>query len=158
MSFIESVRENGKVRQKTVANLGRLEEFQEQKLDRLIEGLAKFSKKRWIQAEAADLLVRSAREWGTELVFGHLWDKLGLAGLLEHLLGRTEIDSPLDKAVYVMVLNRIGLRVFAEPRRKGDLQPFCIVVRAGNLKRVEWYRNDCAANGENIRDGFLESR
>jgi|Deesub1362A_J573_1020465.scaffolds.fasta_scaffold14089_1 transposase len=105
--IVESVRENGKVRQKTVANLGRLEEFQEQKLDRLIEGLAKFSKKRWIQAQAADFLVQSAREWGTELIFGHLWTKLGLARLLKHLLNQTESNSRLDEAVYAMVLNRI---------------------------------------------------
>jgi len=59
---VEGVREQGKMRQKIVANLGRLEDMQEGMLDSLIASLAKFSNKKWIQAEAEKLMVHSARE------------------------------------------------------------------------------------------------
>lgn len=108
LQIVEGVRENGKVRQKVVANLGRIEDAQSGSLDRLIESLAKFSKKRWVQAEAARLMVLEAKEWGTELIFRHLWEKLGLAAIIKNLLDKTEITSPLDEAIYAMVLNRIS--------------------------------------------------
>jgi len=56
--------------------MGRIEDIQEGNLDLLIASLAKFSKKKWIQAEAEKLLVHNAKEWGLEFIFRHLWDKL----------------------------------------------------------------------------------
>jgi hypothetical protein len=52
LQIVEAVRENGKVRQKVLMNMGRIEDLQEGNLDRLIASLAKFSKKQWIKAEA----------------------------------------------------------------------------------------------------------
>ncbi|MBV1735247.1 MAG: IS1634 family transposase [Candidatus Desulforudis sp.] len=107
LQLVESVRENGKVRQKVVANLGRLDDLQEKKLDQAIESLAKFSKANWVRSEAAKLMVKSAREWGSDLIFGQLWERLGLSSILTRLLAETEIASPLDEAIYAMVLNRV---------------------------------------------------
>lgn len=106
--IVESVREQGKIRQKIIANLGRIENMQSGDLDRLIESLAKFSKKKWVQAEAAKLMVTYAKEWGTDLIFRNIWEKLGLHSTLERLLAKTEISAPLAEAVYAMVLNRIS--------------------------------------------------
>lgn len=105
--IVESVRVQGKIRQKIIANLGRIEDMQSGDLDRLIESLAKFSKKKWVQAEAAKLMVSYAKEWGTDLVFRNIWERLGLHSTLEKLLAKTEIGAPLAEAVYAMVLNRI---------------------------------------------------
>lgn len=106
--IVEGVREQGKIRQKIVANLGRIEDMQSGNLDRLIESLAKFSKRKWVQAEAAKLMVEYAKEWGTDLIFRSIWEKLGLHTILEKLLAKTEISAPLAEAVYAMVLNRIS--------------------------------------------------
>ncbi|OAQ20306.1 hypothetical protein [Thermosulfurimonas dismutans] len=48
-----------------MANLGRLEKLQEGALDKLIEGLAKFSRKQWIEACALSLEAK----WGACQVF-----------------------------------------------------------------------------------------
>ncbi len=106
--IVEGVRENGKIRQKIVANLGRLEDVQDGTLDKLICSLARFSKKKWVQAEAAKIMVESAKEWGTDLIFRNLWERIGLHQALEGLLAKTEISAPLAEAVYAMVLNRIS--------------------------------------------------
>jgi len=106
--IVEGEREQGKIRQKIVANLGRIEDMEAGHLDRLIESLAKFSKKKWIQSEAAKIMVASAKEWGTDLIFRNIWEKLGLPRILEKLLSRTEINTPLAEAIYAMVLNRIS--------------------------------------------------
>ncbi len=86
VQIVEAVREHGKVRQKVVANLGRIDELQKGSLDRLIASLAKFSKTKWIQAEADKLMVHSAKEWGLDLIFRHLWEQLGLDFILKLLI------------------------------------------------------------------------
>lgn len=108
LQIVESYREQGKIRQKVVANLGRIEDLQSGDIDRLIESLAKFSKKRWIQTEAAKIKVESTKEWGTELIFRSIWEKLNLHRTIEMLLSKTEILSPIAEAIYAMVLNRIS--------------------------------------------------
>jgi len=62
LQIVEAIREEGKIRQKVLVNLGRIEDMQDGSLDRLITSLAKYSKKKWILAEAEKLLVHNARE------------------------------------------------------------------------------------------------
>ena len=52
LQLVKAERVNGKVRQRVVANLGRLEHLQEGALDRLIEGLVRFSRSEWIRGQA----------------------------------------------------------------------------------------------------------
>ena len=52
LQLVETRRDGGKVRQKVVANLGRLEDLQDGQLDRLIESLSRFSTKQWVRLEA----------------------------------------------------------------------------------------------------------
>jgi len=108
IQIVESVRENDKVRQKVVLNLGRIEDLQEGSLDRLISSLVKFSKNKWIQAEAQKLMVQSAKEWGLDLVFRHLWEHLGLHNILKSHFSKAHVSFQMAEAVYAMVLNRIS--------------------------------------------------
>ena len=43
LHIVENVREGGKVRQRILANLGRLEKLQQGQIDQLIEGLVRWS-------------------------------------------------------------------------------------------------------------------
>jgi len=108
LQVVEAVREKGKVRQKVVLNLGRIEDLQEGSLDRLIKSLAKYSKKKWIQTEAEKLMVHQAREWGPDLIFRHLWDRFDLDYLLKRNFHHARTRKELAEAVYAMVLNRIS--------------------------------------------------
>lgn len=105
--IVRGRRVNGKVRQEIVANLGRLEQLQENGLDQLIEGLAKFSKKQWIQAQARELEAKWAKELGPVLVFRRLWEELDLARILKKLLAGTQMTTNVEEAVFAMVLNRL---------------------------------------------------
>lgn len=108
IQIVESVRENGKVRQKVLLNMGRIEDLQDGDIDRLIASLAKFSEKKWIQSEAQKLLVHNAKEWGLEFIFRHLWDKLHLDAILQQSFSSSYTSEQLAEAVYAMVLNRIS--------------------------------------------------
>jgi len=107
LQLVTGERVNGKVRQKVVANLGRLEELQGGELDRIIEALARFSKTRWVREEAMKLSTRWAKTWGPVLIFGRLWQELGLPDIFARLLSGTAITSDFEEACFAMVLNRL---------------------------------------------------
>ncbi len=82
LQICESKREEGKVRQKVLCNLGRVEELQDGKLDDLIRSLAKFSQNVAVISAAEDLFADWSREYGPAMVFRKLWKNLGYIRLL----------------------------------------------------------------------------
>jgi len=50
----------------------------------------------------------SAKEWGIELIFRHLWNKFGLDYTLADCFSQTYTCDVLKEAAYAMVLNRIS--------------------------------------------------
>ena len=79
----ETRREGNKVRQITLANLGRLDSIDTQRtIDNLIDSLAKFSKKRTILNLSKGLFADWAKLYGPVLVFKALWKKTGLKRII----------------------------------------------------------------------------
>ncbi|PZN01738.1 MAG: IS1634 family transposase, partial [Bacillota bacterium] len=64
LQLVESVRQGGRVRQRVVATLGRLEDLQDGRLDALIENLARFSQSTWrrLEEQAERLNVRWSKQ------------------------------------------------------------------------------------------------
>ena len=105
-------RVDGKVRQETLCNLGRLEQLTEGgSVDSLIEGLAKFSE-RYLdrihgQGSSNTVTIKWTREFGPVYLFKKIWEKLGLGRLLRKLMDDAEVASRYDEAIFAMVLNRL---------------------------------------------------
>jgi len=64
LQIVEGVRVNGRVRQRVVCTLGRLEDLQRGQLDRLVEGLARYSRKKWVLAQAR--MAKVGARWSKE--------------------------------------------------------------------------------------------
>ena len=78
LHLLNSKRVNGKTRQEFVCTLGRLDVLQAGGgLDRLIEGLTRYSERQWVQVQA--LKGGWDKLYGPVLVFRRLWEHLGLA-------------------------------------------------------------------------------
>jgi len=107
LQIVKGERVGGKVRQVVVANLGRLDRLQDGGLDRLIEGLARYSRYELVRGKALEPEAGWAKSWGPALVFGRLWEELGLPTVLERLLAKTPAVSDYPEAVFAMVLNRL---------------------------------------------------
>jgi hypothetical protein len=107
IQIVENRREGGKTKQKVLCTLGRLEELQNGQLDRLIDSLAKFTEKRVILNGAQELFAAWSREYGPVLVFRRLWEKTGLAFILDSLVSHTKIEFSVTEAIFAMVLNRL---------------------------------------------------
>jgi transposase len=106
LHLLRSRRVNGKTRQELVCSLGRLDIMvADGSLDRLIEGLSRYSERQWVQMQALE--GGWQKVYGPVLIFRKLWEQLGLDKLLTDLQSRTFIQYPLDEAVFAMVLHRL---------------------------------------------------
>jgi transposase len=96
---VEAYRENGKVKQRVVADLGRKDLLLEvlPKLRRLLTGEA---------PEPDDPQFGEAPDWGPVLVVRALFDQLGLWSILDQNLGRAK-GVPFADRAFVLVANRL---------------------------------------------------
>ena len=105
--LVESVRDGGRVRQQIVRALGRKDVLPASgELDRLVASLARHSERAMIlsEMEAGRL---SCTRIGGPLLFGRLWERLGIADVLADLLRGRGFDFAVERAVFVAVLHRL---------------------------------------------------
>ena len=108
LQLVESAREGDRVRQKVIANLGRLDQLrQDGQLERLVEGFGRYTQLTLVKEKAAELKTGRDREWGPALVFSALWDRLGVGPIVRDLAGGTEMEFDVDAALFAMALNRL---------------------------------------------------
>ena len=89
LQIVETYRDQGKVRQRIVATIGRLDELTESgKLDGLLTSVAKFSKKLSVIGEHRNggLETLDTRKSGPGSVFGRIWKNLGIDNCIQRLL------------------------------------------------------------------------
>jgi hypothetical protein len=105
--LVESVREGGKVRQQIVRALGRKDVLLASgELDRLIASLARHSERAMILSEMEAGRISCTRIGGP-LLFGRLWERLGIADVLADLVCGRGFDFAVERAVFVSVLHRL---------------------------------------------------
>ena len=107
LQIVETQRVGKSVRQRVIANLGRLDEMQSGPLDNLIASLARFSTREWARKEALTIEAHSAKSWGAALLFERLWKDLGLKQNIDSLLSRGDTQADYAEAIFAMVLNRL---------------------------------------------------
>ncbi|MGE5769197.1 MAG: IS1634 family transposase [Betaproteobacteria bacterium] len=110
LQLVEARREAGRNRQRVIATLGRLDQIAASgQLDRLIAGLARFSAHlRVVSVDRVDALAaRTAKSWGPALVFGRLWERQGLPGILERLTAHRRFGFDLERVTFALTLQRL---------------------------------------------------
>lgn len=107
VQLIESFRdENGRVKKRTVANLGRLDEV-DGALNSVIDGLMKVAgREPPQQAPAPEVTFESARAFGDVWALTELWKELGFSEI-RRVFGRTRHTTDIEALVRVMVFNRL---------------------------------------------------
>lgn len=101
---------NGKVRQRTLLNLGRIETVtQGNTLDSLILSASKFSEKLAVlQADAyQENPLRNTKVIGPALVFEKLWKQTGIHDVLQSLLQDRQFIFDVERAIWITVLHRL---------------------------------------------------
>lgn len=108
--IVENRWEDGKVRQRIVGSLGRLDELLANgDLERVIKGLVENCPQvKLIRAEQErSLVAESDRVWGPVLVFERLWEDLGLSELFQKLARGSRLAFNVERCAFAIVLQRL---------------------------------------------------
>ena len=106
VQLVEGYRnEDGKVRHRVIANLGRLEDLSPQKLDPLINGLNRVLGRS--QNTAFPIEVESAKAYGNVFALYELWKDLGFDRALGRALRSGRRELKVEALARAMVFNRL---------------------------------------------------
>ena len=108
--IVDNVRIEGKVKQRVLLRLGRLDELLANgELDALVQSLGKFSEKLAIlgaHAAGESVVTQSARI-GPALIFERLWQACSISEVLTTLLKDRRFEFPVERAIFLTVLHRL---------------------------------------------------
>ena len=106
--LVESIREpGGRVRQRILQPLGRKDILVASgALERLLQSIGRHCERSLIFSEIAAGTI-ACRRIGAPLLFGRLWERLGIAEVLRHHLAGRCFGFDVERAVYVTTLHRL---------------------------------------------------
>ena len=108
--IVDNVRVDGKVRQRVLHRLGRLDELRASgQLDVLIQSLSRFSEKLALlgaHAQGDSIVTHSARI-GPALIFQRLWQACSIDNVLTALLKGRRFEFSVERAIFLTVLHRL---------------------------------------------------
>jgi transposase len=108
--LVETVREDGRAKQRIVKNLGRKEALAASgTLERLASSVARYAERAVVlsQIEAGNPERLACKRIGAPLLFGRLWEETGCRAVIEDLLAGRAFEFPVERAVFATVLHRI---------------------------------------------------
>lgn len=110
LQIVENRREKGKVRQRVVAGLGRLDELQQSgRLEGLLQSAARFSESLLVLSahRSGELPALVNRRIGAPLIFERLWKETGCQQVLQSQAQERRFRFPVERALFVTVLHRL---------------------------------------------------
>ena len=107
--LVESVRENGRTKQRIIRNLGRKEAvLASGALDRLIASIGRFAERTLVLRAIEEGDARfEVRRIGAPLLFGRLWEDSGCRAVVSALVAGRGFGFEVERAVFVAVLHRL---------------------------------------------------
>jgi hypothetical protein len=110
LQIVENRREGRRTVQRVLGTLGRVDQLTASgAVDILLRSLGRFAEQvRVIEAHRQGHLEAGAvHQLGPDLVFGRLWQMVGLPRILTALLRERRFEFPVERAVYLTVLHRL---------------------------------------------------
>jgi len=110
LQIVHNQRRDGRVRQRVIATLGRLDVLQRSgQIDALLASCARFAEHTAVLDAQRRGQMQPAQtvRIGPDLVFGRLWHDLGLPALLAPLLANRRFEFAVERAVFLTVLHRL---------------------------------------------------
>ena len=107
--LVETIREDGRTKQRIIRNLGRKEAvLASGALDRLVASVGRFAERAVVlQAIEHGDPALAIRRIGAPILFGRLWEETGCATVVKaHLVGRG-FEFDVERALFVAVLHRL---------------------------------------------------
>ncbi len=108
LQIVESYRDEGRVRQRVIGTIGRMEELASRgQVDQLLLSLAKYSERALLLLAGVSDPRSEVKKVGPVLVFGRLWEQAGIGEIIHKLAKKRRYRFNVERAVFITVLHRL---------------------------------------------------
>lgn len=110
LQIVENAWKDGASRQRVITTLGRLDHLKDSgQLDGLLQSGAKFAEAVMVLSSHRQGQVPSiqSRRIGPSLIFGRLWEELGIPQVIQRLLAGRQFEIPVERILFLTVLHRL---------------------------------------------------
>lgn len=108
LQIVENRKIQGKVIQRVIATLGRLDQLREKaRIETLIRSLSRYSEKVLLILSGESEAKASAQKIGPALICERLWKELEIKGVIRGLLAERKFEFDVERAIFLTVLHRL---------------------------------------------------
>ncbi len=108
LQIVENRKEQGKVKQRVIATVGRLDHLHDKgRVETLIRSLARFSDKALLILSGQSDVKAESLTIGPTLIFQRLWEESGIQDVIRSLLAERKFEFDVERAIFLTVLHRL---------------------------------------------------
>jgi transposase len=150
LQIVENRKEKGKVKQRVIATIGRMDQLQaKDRVETLIRSLSRFSERTLLILSGQSDVSAEAVKIGPSIIFERLWKETGIHKAIKRLLQDRRFEFDVERAIFLTVLHR--LMVSGSDRSCERWRQDYLVEGAEELDLHHLYRA-MAFVGEEIKD------
>lgn len=108
LQIVETRREGSRVVQRVIGTIGRMDRLQAKgEIEALVRSLARYSEKVLLVLSGKSDVAVDSRKIGPALVFGRLWEELGVRNVIRGLAAERKFGFDVERAIFLTVLHRL---------------------------------------------------
>ncbi len=108
LQIVENRKEKGKVKQRVIATVGRMDQLQAKgRIETLIRSLSRFSEKTMLILSGKSDVSADAIKIGPSIIFERLWKETGIKKAIQRLLVDRRFEFDVERAIFFTVLHRL---------------------------------------------------
>ncbi len=108
LQIVENRKEKGKVKQRVISTIGRLDQLQDKgRVETLIRSLSRFSEKTMLILSGKSDISADAVKIGPSIIFERLWKESGIQKAIQRLLIERRFEFDVERAIFLTVLHRL---------------------------------------------------
>ncbi len=108
LQIVENRKEKGKVKQRVIATIGRLDRMQAKgRVETLIRSLSRFSERTMMILTGKSDVSTEAVKIGPPIIFERLWKETGIGKAIKGLLQNRRFEFDVERAIFLTVLHRL---------------------------------------------------
>jgi len=108
LQLVENKKVKGKVKQRVIATIGRLDKLQEKnEIENIVQSLAKFSERVLLIINGHSEIRANAKKIGPILIFERLWNELGIKKAIKRVLTGRKFQFDVERAIFLSTLHRL---------------------------------------------------
>lgn len=106
--IVEAYRKNGKIKQRYIASLGRVDDKERRKqLEQIAVKLLKYYSENKMLLDVSTAEEKERKIWGPVTVYRKIWNMFGLNQIFKEVLKKRKIEFDFFNATFLMILDRL---------------------------------------------------